>query len=356
MDLYFLRLKNHPILAGLFLLALILSHSYTHAEITIPKQSDWTDRGIVLEGGPAGSWDVRLSGMINPGAVVKKNGIFYFYYVGADGDRSTDGGPRHRALGVATSTDGINFTKYANNPILKHLPNNNEEEGIFSVAAILDANGDVVLYYGAMDAGNSTSESVDSDVRLALSSDGINFTDVGDVISHSDKSVWGKGDELFPLGAFHNQDTWFVYYTAKGSGAYWDLGLAWGPSKNNFNQFQPVLTDSSDMTDAYGGGDVVRLGPEKIALFLLLSKKNETRPTEVKTAFTNSPITLSAPVYTYSFSDTKHSSVFLDTETNTWFMYHLDSAGETIRVRTVSVAGGVDIPPMAPTALRILDP
>ena len=78
----------------------------------VPKETDWIDHGVVIESGSKGSWDIRLGGMISPSTVVKKNGTFFLYYIGADGDRSTDKGPRHRALGVATSTDGINFTKY----------------------------------------------------------------------------------------------------------------------------------------------------------------------------------------------------------------------------------------------------
>jgi len=98
-------------------------------EYDIPQQSAWTDRGVVLSAGSSGSWDKRLHGMISPCSMVKKGETYFLYYLGADGDRSTDGGPRHRALGVATSSNGIDFQKYSSNPIIKHLPHNNEEEG-----------------------------------------------------------------------------------------------------------------------------------------------------------------------------------------------------------------------------------
>jgi len=148
-------------------------------EIGIPTQADWTDHGVVVSEGSKGSWDVRLGGAISPSSVVKKDGVYYLYYIGADGNRSADGGPRHRALGVATSTDGINFTKYSGNPVITHLPHNNQEEGIFSAGATLDGNGDIVVYYGALWASNSTTENVDIYIGLAVSSDGLNFTDKG---------------------------------------------------------------------------------------------------------------------------------------------------------------------------------
>jgi hypothetical protein len=147
--------------------------------------------------------------------VVKKDGVYFLYYIGADGDRSTDGGPRHRALGVATSKDGIRFEKHSGNPIIKFLPNNNEEEGVFSAAATLDATGNILLYYGAMDAGSQYSTWVTSDVRLAVSRDGFQFTDMGIALSYRDKSVWGYGDELFPVGSFQSDGIWHVYYIAK---------------------------------------------------------------------------------------------------------------------------------------------
>jgi predicted GH43/DUF377 family glycosyl hydrolase len=321
--------------ALLFILMGVLmtvSTGLVQAEILIPKQSDWTDQGVAITEGPPGSWDVRLSGMISPCTVVKKDGFYFLYYIGADGDRSTDGGPRHRALGVATSTDGINFTKYSGNPILTHLPHNNEEEGIFSCGATLDVNGDIILYYGALDAGSSTSESVDSDIRLAVSSDGFNFTEIGDVVSHSDSSVWGYGDELFPVGVFQANGQWYVYYIAKGVSAYWDLGLAWGPSRDSLSNTKAVLDAGSRYVK--GGCDPIAIASSKIALFVL---RNKPWTIEVRTASTSYPGELSAPVETYDFGDLVDVTAFLDKETSTWFIYYLNEAGDAIRVKTTPV-------------------
>jgi hypothetical protein len=303
------------------------------AEIQIPKQSDWTDQGVAITEGAPGSWDVRLGGMISPCTVVKNDGTYFLYYVGADGNRSTDGGPRHRALGVATSKDGINFTKYSGNPILTHLPHSNEEEGIFSGGATIDDNGNIDLYYAALDAGSPTSELVDSDIRLAVSSDGFNFTEIGDVVSHSDSSVWGYGDELFPVGAFQANGQWFVYYIAKGySGVMWDLGLAWGPSADDLPNTQAVLTSGSYII---GGCDPVCVAPDKIALFVL--RDFSTRIVEIRTASSNLPEQLSGPIETYDFNGFDHMTVFLDKDAGTWLMYHQNGAGDAIRVKTTPV-------------------
>jgi hypothetical protein len=305
----------------------VLSWSYS-SEIQIPKESDWTFRGNALTKGGLGSWDVRLHGMISPCTVIKKDGKYFLYYLGADGDRGhphNDRGPRHRALGVATSFDGIHFTKYKDNPIITYLPHKNEEEGIFSAAATLDENGNVVLYYAALDAGSSTSTSVHSDVRLAISSDGFNFDDKGNVISHTDSSIWGHGDEIFPVGTFHTSNRWYVYYIAKGYWASWDLGLAWGNSKNNLPNSKAVIKARN--FNIIGGGDPIRLSSDKISLFILVdpSKKWKERIIEVRTISKSSPTLLSKPVETYKINKLNgHTTIFLDEEKRTWFMYQLN--------------------------------
>lgn len=325
-----LRINSKKIAILLFLLNTFMFSKSLYGKIIIPDQGEWIDRGIVLKEGSHGEWDKYFGGMISPCSVVKKNGTFYLYYIGADGLRSTDGGPRHRALGVATSTDGFKFIKYKGNPIIKYLPHNNEEEGIFSAAATLNKNGNVVLYYGGMDAGSSTSTTVDSDIRLAVSPDGFHFTEHGDVLSHSNISVWGFGDEIFPVGTFFNDGRWYVYYIAKGYSARWDLGLASGLSMFNLKKTSAVLMSGSFIV---GGCDPIWIDSGQIALFVLRDFKKKL--IEIRITSINSPWDLSLPVKTYDF-DKKvfHNTIFYDNELKTWFMYHLRPNKKSIRVMT----------------------
>jgi hypothetical protein len=318
----------------------------------IPAQADWTDHGLVLPPGPPGSWDQRLGGQISPCAVVKKGGTFFLYYIGADGDRSGDGGPRHRALGVATSPDGFSFSKYDGNPIIAFLPNNDEEEGIFSCAATLDSNDDVVLYYGAMTS--SSPGSVNTDVRLAVSNDGFGFDDLGVVVDHGDPSVWGFGDEVGPLGAFSANGVWHVYYGSfSGYETRWDLGLAWGPSRDNLPDTQAVLTSGSYII---GGTDAVWLDSETIALFIV--RDFDLWFVEVRTASVDSPGLLSEPVQIYDFPDFTHATVFLDKDTDTWFMYYYygDDQFPEIHLKTAPFAGDDVTPPTIIYAAVTNDP
>jgi len=318
----------------ILLFSLSIYPTFTQAELTIPRQLEWKDRGVALMAGPQGSWDERLHGMISPCTVVKKNGTYFLYYIGADGDRSTDGGPRHRALGVATSTDGIYFTKHSGNPILTYLPHNNEEEGIYSAGSTLDGRGNIVLYYSALDAGSSNSTSVDSDVRLSVSANGLDFIDLGDVLSHADRTVWGYGDELFPVGVFNTGRTWYLYYIARGNDAKWDLGLAWGESPEELINTQAVLKDHVDII---GGGDPIRLDSDTIGLFMV---KDFARSfVAVNAASIGAPWILDSNKLTYDFTGYRHSTVFLDRDAKTWFMYLREVGGDQVHVFTAPAHG-----------------
>lgn len=89
-------------------------------EIRPPSASEWVDGGVVLRAGNPGAWDVRLEGMLSPCAALERDGMYFLYYIGAAGDRSTDGGPRGRKLGVAFGPDPSRLSKYESNPVLSH--------------------------------------------------------------------------------------------------------------------------------------------------------------------------------------------------------------------------------------------
>jgi hypothetical protein len=303
-------------------------------EVAIPDASDWVEKGIALQAGAEDSWDSRLYGQISPCSVIQKEGIYYLYYVGADGDRSTDRGPSHRALGLATSPDGIHFQKVRHNPILTHLPHNNQEEGIFSAGTTLNAVGDILLYYGAIWAANSETESVQSNGALARSSNGLHYEDHSYVFSWDDPSVWGHGDELFPLGAFFSHGKYYVYYGAKSAEISWGIGLAIGDSPTHFSRFVKVQDEQREII---GGCDPVRISEDRIALFVL--KDFEKNVLEVITAPLDHPEKWSPPIKTYNMFPPRfrHTTVYLDRQREKWFMYQasdMPEDGNRIVVRT----------------------
>ena len=73
----------------------------------------WADEGRVLDVGAAGSWDDRVASF--PG-IWKDGQTWYLVYEGAADDIGFSPGD----IGLATSSDGKNFTKHPGNPVLRH--------------------------------------------------------------------------------------------------------------------------------------------------------------------------------------------------------------------------------------------
>jgi hypothetical protein len=300
-----------------------------------PETSDWKDQGVVI--GPGTGWDKRLSGMLSPCSVINKGGKYYLYYIGADGNRSTDGGPRRRALGVAISTDGVKFEKHSGNPIIEYLPHRNEEEGVFSATALVSENN-VFLYYGGMIARDQKSEAVASDIRLATSGDGLDFSDKGVVISHKDSSVWGYGDELFPVGSYKSDDSWNVYYIAKGKGVKWGLGVAMGQGATSFNRTRAVLTAAP-----YGDTEVVKLADNSVGVLVGLRSTNIAQARRLSG---NEPYSLSEPVVNYKFNTKapeENFALLLDQDKDSWFLYYMPPGRQEIRVMMARRKGSTSL-------------
>lgn len=73
---------------------------------------NWQDLGILLEPNPANDWE---SGRICAGCTYQENGIYYLFY-SAGGNQLPH--LKNEAIGLATSSDGINFTRSSNYPLL----------------------------------------------------------------------------------------------------------------------------------------------------------------------------------------------------------------------------------------------
>jgi hypothetical protein len=84
-----------------------------------------------------------------------------------------------------------------------------------------------------------------------------------------------------------------------------------------------------------GGGDPAALGEDRIALFIVRDFDNPN--IEVRTASAKQPHEISEAVQVYRFRDLAHATTFLDTDTNTWFLYYLDRSEAAIRVKTSPV-------------------
>jgi hypothetical protein len=292
----------------------------TTGEYALPEQSEWTDHGLIISKGTEGEWDSILWGAFGS-ALVKKDGVYYLYYQGASGYDTVGDSVMWRTIGVATSSDGLSFTKYAQNPVLTYFPTNNSEEGATSTAPVFGDNGEIVMYFGANTA--TSTSLVNADGRFATSTDGFNFTDQGIVLNHALKSVWGYGDEIYPIIAIHDAGKWIVYYLPNGTAQSHKLGVASGTSVNGLTSTS-AATANGFTIDAWGMGSSAEISEDKYALFI---NNGNTGNIQVRTVSISTPNQLSTVFKSYNFPNLNQGFVYLDKDLNKWFLYYRTEAG-----------------------------
>jgi hypothetical protein len=299
--------------------------------VVIPSQSDWVDQGIIIEAGAEGEWDYYLWGGF-AFSVIKKDDTYYLYYQGSSDYRTEyDETVLWRAIGVATSSDGINFTKYAGSPVLTWFPNQYGEEGAVSSGVTLGERGEVFFFYGANTQESPTT--VNADIRVASSLDGFEFTDLGIVLDRKDRSIWGSGDELFSVTALYDLGKWFVYYIPNGTSESGFLGVAFGNEYDALDRSSMVTSDSKPIS-VWGTAGYVRLDSDTYAL--ILNNVREKR-TEIRFVSLETPNIVSEPLEIYQFDEVQQAVLLLDEESKTWFMYY----------RTYENSYGVKVAPVS---------
>ena len=130
---------------------------------------NWTKLKVVLKPNKINKWEEN----INRASILYYNNKYYMYYTGQTSKESK--------IGLAISDDGINFTKYNENPIL--IPDKDyEKSSIMNPYVIYDYEEDIFkMWYSAGDI-------YEPDVIcFATSYDGINFTKQGIVMKPSNK-------------------------------------------------------------------------------------------------------------------------------------------------------------------------
>jgi hypothetical protein len=337
------------LLLSLVILILLVSAAgpaYAQNEpINVPGPGDWTDYGTIFKAGAAGEWDHLLWGGF-AASVVKKGDKYILYYQGSEFYQGApDDTVMWRSIGAAVSSDGINFKKYSGNPVLTWFPNKYGEEGAVSSGATLNQDGNVVLYYGANTKESDTT--VNANGRVAVSQDGLSFTDRGLVLDGKNPSLWGSGDEVFPVGAIQDNGRWIVYYIPNGVAQSGQLGVAYGQQFNQLTKSEPVLSDGQPVA-VWGTMGHAKISDNTYAVITNNVRQNRT---EVRILTTDQPGKLSAPVATYPLGQGQQAVLLLDRKKNTWFMYYRSEESYGVKL---APAGERDTsPPTAPTGLKL---
>ncbi len=170
----------------------------------------------VLLPGSQGSWD---SWAVHPGFVLKENNIYKMYYTGFADQYD------QWYIGLATSTDGINWTKKPT-PIL--YSGSGWEYQVAS-CFLLKKDSLYYLYY----TGRNMPE---YKIGLAISSDGINFTKYSGNPILVNEFAWENSGVLYPAIDRENNTYKMIYMDAQGRGfglAYSSDGINWTKDPSN---------------------------------------------------------------------------------------------------------------------------
>jgi len=124
---------------------------------------NWVKHGIVLSPGPAGAWDSSSVGL---GSVLWNGTAYLMWYTGTNGITFTGG-----AIGLAISKDGLNWTKYSGNPVLKPSALGNDQKYIAAPYVIT-----LKLTYNMWYTGKSAASPKVNKILYATSFDGIHWT------------------------------------------------------------------------------------------------------------------------------------------------------------------------------------
>ncbi|MBL8991693.1 MAG: hypothetical protein JNM63_00035, partial [Spirochaetia bacterium] len=132
----------------------------------------------ILEPGPSGAWD---SWFLDTPGIVKSGGGYFLYYVA-----SRSNGTVGASIGLATSANGTDFTRYSGNPVLTRGAVGSWEELWIESPVILKDSSGFKMYYSGVDAKWQVR------IGLATSPDGTNWTKYSGnpILSTGKESEW----------------------------------------------------------------------------------------------------------------------------------------------------------------------
>lgn len=210
-----------------------------------PKGNTTTGLGLVLRG-RSNTWEHQLET-----ANAIKQGSTYFLYYSAYPQVGWPTNPGQ--LGVATSTDGINFARIGTTPILAPTRNGYDTNGLYSPSVIYDNNQFVMVYAGHCYASYKVVPGIR--VMGATSTNGKTWTKRSQpVLSPSSQRPWMVNGVAEPC-MIKDGSTYYLFFTGGlGDNESRVIGLGrsaspWGPWDIRPD---PVLTGTPGHFDASG--------------------------------------------------------------------------------------------------------
>ena len=198
----------------------------------------WVDNPI-LELGEIGSWDAST---VNFPRVLYQGGEYLMYYGGKGTTEPYD----RIKIGIARSSDPINWTKDINNPVFEGSADGSWDDKHVAPFAIEFDGTEYTMWYNGRQSGGHYQ------VGRAVSTDGVT------------NWVRDTGNPLIPNGSYGSWDYWEligtsicqvgdlveIFYTGAGGNGAWNIGLATSSDGDNFTKYSgnPIFTSGASNT------------------------------------------------------------------------------------------------------------
>ena len=195
---------------------------------------NWTkyeNNPVVRVDTTAGSWD---STWIYEPCVIYNESGFHMWYTGARGDW-TDYDPWEMGVGYATSTDGINWTKHASNPVFKENTPVNWDDLHVGEQTVLFHNAMFHMWYKGLNSAPTSFQ-----IGYATSADGISWqrSESNPVLTPS--PGWENPQIQHPH-VILTDTTYHMWYSG-GYEYFWQIGYAKSADGINWEKHpKPVL-------------------------------------------------------------------------------------------------------------------
>ena len=211
-------------------------------QIGLATSSDgisWTkyNNNPVMSGTP-GAWDESGPHTLAEHApfVLKENGTYKMWYEGSRG-----GGPRQ--LGYAISTNGIDWFKYAGNPVLQAGPEAYDQDTAGHGSVLNDGGTYKLWYHAGGDLGVI--------IAYATSPDGYTWTKQGPVLLPSATGWDNKG--LWGPSVLKLDSVYWMWYSAHSTQESPAIGLATSTNGMDWNRVGtvPVINEEEAIGDPH---------------------------------------------------------------------------------------------------------
>lgn len=192
----------------------------------------WAKRsGPVLAPGTQGAWD---SSSVLLGSVLWNGTLFMMWYRGANPTGYAIG-----AVGLATSKDGISWTKYAGNPVMTAT---SVDQGYIASPYVVK----LVATYDMWYTGRNTPYTQSNWILFATSFDGVHWSKWPSPVLQpsTNPSDWDSGAVYSPSIYYNGTTFWLWYSGLRQNSTAAQIGIATSPDGSTWTRYpsNPILS------------------------------------------------------------------------------------------------------------------